>query len=169
MTSRRWRVGLLSEMPPEGKVGISAVCVLGYNVNAGQEISLRLRTDDRRGMRHYLRIRETLIHELAHMVHSEHDLRFKQLNSELTREAARADWTRSAGQTLSDAPSFFEPEADEVEEAERDAGGHVLGAGAPAAGDPRAAAAAAALARGAESAMEAEAREALREPRGGSE
>lgn len=39
-------MGLLSEMPPEGKVGVSAVCVLGYNVNRGQEISLRLRTDD---------------------------------------------------------------------------------------------------------------------------
>ncbi len=33
-------------MPPEGKVGISPVCVLGVNINAGQEISLRLRTDD---------------------------------------------------------------------------------------------------------------------------
>jgi hypothetical protein len=33
MSRRGWRVGLLSEMPPEGKVGVSAVCVLGYNVN----------------------------------------------------------------------------------------------------------------------------------------
>jgi WLM domain len=40
------RVGMLSEMPPEGKVGISPVCLLGVNINAGQEISLRLRTDD---------------------------------------------------------------------------------------------------------------------------
>lgn len=38
-----------SEMPPEGKVGVSPVCVLGVNINAGQEISLRLRTDDLRG------------------------------------------------------------------------------------------------------------------------
>lgn len=42
----RWTVGLLSEMPPEGKVGVSPVCVLGLNVNHGQEIQLRLRTDD---------------------------------------------------------------------------------------------------------------------------
>jgi len=63
MRVHRWRVGLLSEMPPEGKVGVSAVCVLGYNVNAGQEIALRLRTDDLRGFRKYARIRETLIHE----------------------------------------------------------------------------------------------------------
>jgi len=33
MRSHGWQVGLLSEMPPEGKVGVSAVCVLGYNVN----------------------------------------------------------------------------------------------------------------------------------------
>ncbi len=64
MAQRRWRVGLLSEMPPEGKVGVSEVCVLGYNVNAGQEIALRLRTDDMRGFRGYERIRETLIHEV---------------------------------------------------------------------------------------------------------
>ena len=57
-------MGLLSEMPPEGKVGVSEVCVLGYNVNAGQEIALRLRTDDLRGFRGYERIRETLIHEV---------------------------------------------------------------------------------------------------------
>lgn len=51
------QVGLLSEMPPEGKVGISPVCVLGVNINAGQEISLRLRTDDLRGFRKYEKIR----------------------------------------------------------------------------------------------------------------
>jgi hypothetical protein len=67
MTSHGWSVSLLSEMPPEGRVGVSAVCILGYNKNRGQEISLRLRTDDYRGFRKYLRIRETLVHELAHM------------------------------------------------------------------------------------------------------
>ena len=30
----------------QGKVGVSAMCILGFNVNKGQEISLRLRTDD---------------------------------------------------------------------------------------------------------------------------
>jgi hypothetical protein len=62
MAAHGWRVGLLSEMPPEGKVGVSEVCVLGYNVNAGQEISLRLRTDDLMGFRKYAKIRETLVH-----------------------------------------------------------------------------------------------------------
>lgn len=51
MTKHCWSVGLLSEMPPEGKVGVSPVCILGVNINAGQEISLRLRTDDLKGFR----------------------------------------------------------------------------------------------------------------------
>ena len=46
MNKHGWAVGKLSEMPPEGKVGVSPVCILGVNINAGQEISLRLRTDD---------------------------------------------------------------------------------------------------------------------------
>jgi hypothetical protein len=68
MKKHGWKVGLLSEMPPEGKVGISPVCLLGFNMNKGQEISLRLRTDDLKGFRRYDSIRLTLIHELAHMV-----------------------------------------------------------------------------------------------------
>lgn len=58
MKDRQWRVGLLSEMPPEGKVGISEKCLLGYNVNKGQEISLRLRTDDLKGLRKYRRVKD---------------------------------------------------------------------------------------------------------------
>lgn len=37
------------------------------------------------GFRRYDRIRETLLHELAHMVHSEHDDAFKELNSQVSR------------------------------------------------------------------------------------
>lgn len=157
MRDRRWHVGLLSEMPPEGKVGVSAVCVLGYNVNAGQEISLRLRTDDLRGLRLYARVRETLIHELAHMTYSEHDLRFRQLNSQLTREARVPDWRRAEGRRIAEAaPSRPEP-------APAQPGPRTLGAAAAAPGDARAAAAAAAMAREAERAMEAEAAAALEE------
>ena len=54
----------------------------GVNINAGQEISLRLRTDDLRGFRRYDRIRETLVHELTHMVWADHDNNFKELNSQ---------------------------------------------------------------------------------------
>lgn len=101
MSKHRWTVGLLSEMPPEGKVGVSPVCILGVNINAGQEISLRLRTDDLKGFRRYDRIRETLCHELAHMVWGEHDNRFKQLNSQLLKECGQLDWTGHAGLAVS--------------------------------------------------------------------
>jgi hypothetical protein len=177
MAARRWRVGLLSEMPPEGKVGISESCVLGYNVNAGQEIALRLRTDDWRGFRRYERIRETLIHELAHMVHGPHDLRFKALNSELTVQAAVADWTRREGRTLAggaadawEAASWAEEEEEEdtsvMGQTARDSG-KALGGHAPAASAHDAASAAAqrraaaAEAARAEAAMAAEAARAL--------
>lgn len=56
MSRHRWRVGTLSEMPPEGKVGVSPACILGVNINAGQEISLRLRTDDLRGGRNDVKV-----------------------------------------------------------------------------------------------------------------
>lgn len=49
-------------------MGVSAVCILGLNKNRGQEISLRLRTDDYAGFRKYRSIQHTLVHELAHMV-----------------------------------------------------------------------------------------------------
>jgi hypothetical protein len=97
LAGHRWRVGLLSEMPPTGKVGVSPVCVLGVNVNRGSEISLRLRTDDLRGFRRYLSIIETMIHELAHMEISGHGTDFKELNSALRREAAALDWRRAPG------------------------------------------------------------------------
>lgn len=91
MRRRGWRVLLLSEMPPQGRVGVSPVCLLGYNVNRGAEIALRLRTDDWAGFRKYLRVRETLVHELAHMQHDDHDAAFKELNSQLLREIAAHD------------------------------------------------------------------------------
>lgn len=40
--------------------------LLGLNKNAGQEISLRLLTDDLSGTRSYLEVRKVLCHELAH-------------------------------------------------------------------------------------------------------
>jgi len=95
MERHNWRVGRLVEFPPEGKVGVSDACLLGYNRSRGQEIGLRLRTDDWMGFRMYLRIRETLMHELAHMEHDDHGSGFKELNSRLLHECAKLDWTRS--------------------------------------------------------------------------
>lgn len=44
---------------------------------------MRLRTDDLKGFRRYDRIKETLLHELAHMVYGSHDTDFKELNSQV--------------------------------------------------------------------------------------
>uniref|UniRef100_A0A1D1Y0A4 Ubiquitin and WLM domain-containing protein C1442.07c n=1 Tax=Anthurium amnicola TaxID=1678845 RepID=A0A1D1Y0A4_9ARAE len=101
MNKHRWRVGIMTEMAPVGYVGISPKCVLGFNKNRGEEISLRLRTDDLKGFRKYESIKRTLLHELAHMVHSEHDANFYALDKQLNQESASLDWTKSASQTLS--------------------------------------------------------------------
>ncbi|KJE92983.1 zinc metalloproteinase [Capsaspora owczarzaki ATCC 30864] len=105
-----WLVGALVEMPPEGKVGIDDVCVLGYNTNKGQSIALRLRTDDLTGFRQYNVIKKTLIHELAHMVHSDHNADFHALNKQLTQETEQLDWTRNGGHALGGAPVYMPPD-----------------------------------------------------------
>ncbi|XP_077221192.1 zinc metalloproteinase-like protein isoform X2 [Tasmannia lanceolata] len=101
MNKHRWRVGIMTEMPPVGYVGVSPKCILGFNKNNGEEISLRLRTDDLKGFRKYESIKKTLLHELAHMVYSEHDANFFALDKQLNQEAASLDWTKSKGHTLS--------------------------------------------------------------------
>ncbi|MCD9639685.1 hypothetical protein HAX54_024391 [Datura stramonium] len=101
MNKHRWRVGIMTEMAPEGYVGVTPECILGFNKNHGEEISLRLRTDDLEGFRKYDSIKKTLLHELAHMVHSEHDVKFYALLKQLNEEADKLDWTKSRGHTLS--------------------------------------------------------------------
>ncbi|KAJ2957505.1 hypothetical protein NQZ79_g6794 [Umbelopsis isabellina] len=77
MKQYQWSVGELTELTPFERT------ILGYNRNKGELISLRLRTDDMEGFRHYDSIRKVLLHELTHNVWSEHDHRFHQLNREL--------------------------------------------------------------------------------------
>jgi hypothetical protein len=97
MSKHKWNVGSLAELYPDGKVGESAVCVMGLNKNNGQEILLRLRTDDIQGFRKPLSIRKVLYHELAHNVHSEHDTQFFQLMRQIERECTELDWTGGEG------------------------------------------------------------------------
>lgn len=59
---------------------------MGLNRNAGEEILLRLRTDDGRGLRPYHSVIPVLLHELTHNVWADHDNNFKTLCSQLTRE-----------------------------------------------------------------------------------
>lgn len=101
MNKHRWRVGIMTELAPVGYVGISPKCILGFNKNHGEEISLRLRTDDLKGFRKYESIKKTLLHELAHMVHSEHDAKFLALEKQLNEESTSLDWSKSRSHTLS--------------------------------------------------------------------
>uniref|UniRef100_A0A7C8YT53 WLM domain-containing protein n=1 Tax=Opuntia streptacantha TaxID=393608 RepID=A0A7C8YT53_OPUST len=102
MNKHHWRVGIMTEMAPVGYVGISPKCLLGFNKNHGEEISLRLRTDDLKGFRKYESIKKTLLHELAHMDFAEHDSNFYALNKQLNQEAFALDWTKSRSHTLGD-------------------------------------------------------------------
>lgn len=102
MKQHNWHVGALKEMYPKGKVGESAVCVMGLNRNKGQEILLRIRTDDLNGFRKILSIRKVLFHELAHNVHSEHDGKFFQLNRLIEKECNALDWTGGQGLSSKD-------------------------------------------------------------------
>ncbi|KAJ9560864.1 hypothetical protein OSB04_006024 [Centaurea solstitialis] len=129
MNKHQWRVGIMTEMAPEGYVGVSPVCILGLNKNKGEEISLRLRTDDLKGFRKYQSIKKTLLHELAHMVFSEHDANFYALDKQLNREADALDWTRSTGHTLSGAQKYqqHEPEFHVSDGSSNSSSSHKLG------------------------------------------
>ena len=73
---------MLAEMYPDGKVGVDPVCVLGLNRNKGQQILLRLRTDDLQGFRKFLSIKQVLCHELTHNVsHMPHVIGLNELCS----------------------------------------------------------------------------------------
>lgn len=97
MAKHEWHVGCLAELYPEGNVGESEVCVMGLNQNNGQKILLRLRTDDLKGFRKILSIRNVLFHELAHNVHSEHDNNFFKLMRQIDKECNGMDWTKGVG------------------------------------------------------------------------
>jgi hypothetical protein len=97
MTKHKWKVGSLAELYPEGKVGESEVCDMGLNKNKGQQILLRIRTDNLQGFRKILSIRKVLFHELAHNVHSEHDGKFFQFLRQIEQECNAMDWTEGAG------------------------------------------------------------------------
>jgi hypothetical protein len=99
MAKHRWNVASLAELYPEGQVGQSAVCVMGLNKNKGQQILLRIRTDDLKGFRKILSIRKVLYHELAHNVHSEHDQAFFDLMRQIEKDCTEMDWTQGTGLT----------------------------------------------------------------------
>ncbi|KAL0922704.1 hypothetical protein M5K25_006713 [Dendrobium thyrsiflorum] len=153
MNKHRWRVGIMTELAPVGYVGISPKCILGFNKNHGEEISLRLRTDDLKGFRKYESIKKTLLHELAHMVHSEHDAKFLALEKQLNEEAASLDWSKTRSQTLSGqkVSEHYKNDVDYL--LETDDVGHRLGGGSNSFSTARASSVAAAYHRHISSSM----------------
>ena len=126
MKKHKWNVGLLREMPPEGQVGVSASCLMGLNKNKGEEILLRLRTDDWQGLRPYDSVIPVLLHELTHNVHSDHDDDFKALCSQLGREYREH---KSAGRALGGGGETARASTGGVSSTDDADRGHVLGGG----------------------------------------
>ncbi|KXN90690.1 hypothetical protein AN958_03975 [Leucoagaricus sp. SymC.cos] len=123
MAKHQFTVGLLTELAPHEQPGL-----LGLNVNAGQEIKLRIRTDDYEGFRLYSEIRRVLCHELTHNVWGDHDENFKELNSKLNREVAEFQRSQASGThslaSSSDPYGIYQPASSELE---AEAQSYVLG------------------------------------------
>ncbi|KAG9019715.1 hypothetical protein FRB90_010985 [Tulasnella sp. 427] len=106
MQKHEFQVGVLTELAPHENPTL-----LGLNVNAGQSIKLRLRTDAYDGMRTYKETRRVLCHELTHNVFGDHDDNFKTLNSQLNREVAEFEAAVARGsRTLGSIGDAYEPD-----------------------------------------------------------
>ncbi|QRV88709.1 WLM domain protein [Ceratobasidium sp. AG-Ba] len=92
MRLHKFTVGLLTELAPHEHPNL-----LGLNVNGGQSILLRIRTDSYDGFRSYGEVRRVLCHELTHNVYGGHGDDFKTLNSRLNREVAEFEQAAKAG------------------------------------------------------------------------
>ncbi|KAI8620550.1 WLM domain-containing protein, partial [Chytriomyces sp. MP71] len=128
MRKHHWYVHTLTEMPPvapteEGKL-------LGFNKNAGEEISLRLRTDDMSGFRHYRTIISTVLHELVHMEIGPHNDDFHALNRILNKEYDSFSTGRTTGvEGRVDGSQYFTVEGEAIRDssASYQGGAFVLG------------------------------------------
>jgi len=119
MQQHQFSVGVLTELAPHENPEL-----LGLNVNRGQVIKLRIRTDVYDGFRIYKEIRKVLCHELAHNIWGEHGDNFKELNSKLNKEVAEFERSTSEGtHDLMDGGEVYEPSS----ELEAEAHTHVLG------------------------------------------
>ncbi|CAB4473114.1 uncharacterized protein OCT59_028345 [Rhizophagus irregularis] len=121
MKKHKWNVGTLQELSPSERT------ILGFNRNYGQLISLRLRTNDMEGFRHYPEIRKVLLHELTHNVWGEHDDNFHRLNRQLNKEVVNLDWTASGGNKISNGEFYNPPEEEKVDEKAWQGGSFILG------------------------------------------
>mgnify|MGYP002757513117 FL=1 len=115
-----YKVGTLTELLPHEHPEL-----LGLNINMGDTILLRIRTDAADGLRDYKTTRRVLIHELCHIEIAGHPPEFNALNSQLNREVEAFEHNRILGtHRLSKGP-VYEPantvsvDADEEREERR--------------------------------------------------
>ncbi|KAI3727397.1 hypothetical protein L1987_67211 [Smallanthus sonchifolius] len=81
MRNRKWKVNILSEFWP------SNPALLGLNVNGGQEVKLRLRTQyNELEFFPYHQILDTMLHELCHNQYGPHNADFYNLLDEIRKE-----------------------------------------------------------------------------------
>lgn len=145
MQKHQFSVGVLTELAPHEHPDL-----LGLNMNKGEAIKLRLRTDRYDGFRLYSEVRRVLCHELTHNVWSDHGnnvswditvsnpcffdkpshpfsdnlFQFKELNSQLNREVAEFERAQREGtHYLTQGGDFYEPSS----ELEAEAQAHILG------------------------------------------
>ncbi|EPX70841.1 ubiquitin/metalloprotease fusion protein [Schizosaccharomyces octosporus yFS286] len=119
MNTHRWTVPLLSEMDPAEHTQHDSK-TLGLNHNHGAHIELRLRTDRYDGFRDYKTVKSTLIHELSHNVHGEHDASFWELFRQLTKEAEAADLLSKPGSYVSEQATYVPQNNETTDEDQRD-------------------------------------------------
>ncbi|KAI0629385.1 WLM-domain-containing protein [Trametes polyzona] len=127
MRKHQFAVGVLTELAPHEQPHL-----LGLNVNAGQAIKLRLRTDRYDGFRTYKEVRRVLCHELTHNVWGDHDNNFKELNSILNKEVAEFERALAAGTHHLAGEGFEIPHSALEAEAQE----YVLGGGSHTLGGP---------------------------------
>ncbi|THH11276.1 hypothetical protein EW145_g757 [Phellinidium pouzarii] len=134
MSVHHYNVGTLTELAPHEQPQL-----LGLNVNHGEAIKLRLRTDAYDGFRLYADVRRVLCHELAHNVHGDHNDDFKALNSLLNKEVADFEHAQRTGaHTLGGNGPVYTPSASTRDlEIESEAQGHILGGSSPSVNDTR--------------------------------
>ncbi|KAJ3569210.1 hypothetical protein NP233_g5199 [Leucocoprinus birnbaumii] len=122
IAKHEFSVGLLTELAPHEQPHL-----LGLNVNAGQEIKLRIRTNAYDEFRLYSEVRRVLCHELTHNVWGDHDENFKELNSKLNREVTQFERDQASGThyltSSADPHGIYQPSS----ELEAEARAYVLG------------------------------------------
>lgn len=103
----KFKVGTLTELDPAANTDHQSR-KLGLNVNNGEIIKLRIRTDDYEGFVSYKQVMKTLCHELSHNRWSEHDSNFWKLTNELEKQLTKLDPFSGRGNRLTN-QEFYDP------------------------------------------------------------